>query len=242
MAKMLFGKNAKALESQKKAPVNTGADSASMGMDSENNAALIPGGKTDKVEIELKKVKADIEVSFYLPFAMMGKSSAAVPFPVIDGEGLLTGKVEYKQINLKDKFFTALKKDMKNDAYWKRYKELMIKAGFEMYSSIKNLKDLSEYKAQVAAMPPKKSKTKKIQKMFGSFRAEHLTSEAVFNFAFQCGDKVRTFAEVRGRLFTDDLEMHKIFIKNGYEDMGFIKDSQKPSKEILPKEEEGGEL
>lgn len=238
MAKMLFGKNAKAHESQNEAPVSAGADSASMGMNSENNSALIPGSQTDKIENELKKVKADIEVHFYLPFAMEGKSSASVPYPVLDGKGLLTNDVEYKQIDLKDKFFTALKKDMKNAAYWKRFKELMVGAGFEMYSSIKNLKDLSEYKDQVAALPPKKSKTKKIQKIFGSFRAEHLTSESVFKFAFQCGDKVRTFEEVKGRLFTDDPELHKIFIKNGYEDMGFVRDSQKPSKEILPKEED----
>lgn len=238
MAKLSFGKAANTSKDQKKAPGKPGADSGSMGMNSENNSAIIPGGSKDMIEKEIKKVKADIEVNFYLPFAMMGKSSVSVPFPVLDGDGLLTNEVKHKQIDLKDKFFTALKKDMKNDAYWKRFKELMIGSGFEMYSSIKNLKDLSEYKTQVAALPPKKNKTKKIQKIFGAFRAEHLTSESVFNFAFQCGKKVRTFAEVKGRLFTDDSELHKIFIKNGYEDMGYVRDSQKPSKEILPKEDD----
>lgn len=236
MAKLI--KKADTLNNQKKAPEKSGASSDSVGMSTKNNDALVPGSKEkkkkdEKKKEEVKKVKADIEVSFYLPFAMEGKSNVNVPFPYVDRDGKLTNKVEYKQIELTDKFFTAFKKDMKNSAYWKRYKELMIESGFEMFDSIKNLKELNEFKALEASKPVSVSKEKKRQKVFGAFRPEHLTSESSFAFAFQCDDKVRTFQEVKGRLFTDDPIMHKIFLKNGFEDMGYVKDSQKLSKEII---------
>lgn len=215
-----------------KAPVNPGAGSFSGDQ----------ANKDDESKAEaLKKVKADTEVSFYVPFAPSGKSSISLPHPVVDKDGLLTGEVEHKQIKLKDKFFTVLKKDVSNSSYYKKLKELMVEAGLEMFSTVKNLEELKAYRSLVALKPMSKSKTAKIQKIFGCFNPEHLSSEQNFTLAFNCGDKDRKFVMVKGRLFTSESELHQIFLKNGFEDMGYVKDSVKPSKEILPKEAEEDE-
>ena len=210
---------------KEKAPVNPGADSVSKDQ-----------AKTNE-KVTLKKVNPDKEVSFYVPFAPEGKANIALPHPVLDKDGELTDRIEHKQIRLHDKFFTVLKKDVKNDASWKRMKELFIGQSLEMFSSVKNLTQLKEYRDLVASMPPTKSKVKNTQKIFGAFNPEHLSSELNFTIAFQCGEKARKFRMIKGRLFTSEVEMHKIFLKNGFQDIGYVKDSVKPSFEIKPKEE-----
>lgn len=236
----LFKNNGQATQKKDEAPASAGADSVSEGMSTENNEALIPGGdkgKKDESDKAPKKVKAKSEYYFYWPAAPMGKCSISIPFPVLDKDGAITGRTEHKQVDLKDKFFKVLKKDMKNDDHWREYQKCMKSAGLEMFSEVTNFEELMAYRELLASRPSVEPKKKNAQKVFGAFHPEHLDSETKFVFAFQHGEEVVRVEMVKGKIFTDDSAFHKTILKNGFSDLGHVKDSQKISK-IIEEEKE----
>lgn len=220
-----------AKDSEKKkdeAPVEAGADSVSDGAVENID---------EKGSEKPKNVKAKRTTSFHVPFAPMGSAAVVLPHPEVDKDGNLTGEIIHKQVKLKDQFFSITKKDAENKIYFRRLKSLFEQQGLSLYTTIDNLDDLKKYKENLSAQPKDESKGKKVQKVFGAFHPEHLSSELTFNIAFQYGEKVRTFVMVKGKLFTDDKKLHNIFLKNGFEDLGYVADKQKLSKEILSKKE-----
>lgn len=218
----LFNKNG-SLDARNEAPENSGALLVN------EDAKKIPPGK-----VKSKKVKPDIVISFHLPHAPDGKCNVCIPVPVVNENGELTPEITHQQITLEDGFYTPPKKEQKNTEIWTRFCKLMKDEGWHQHSSILNREELRKYREEIKNKPMTKKEKKRVQKIFGCFNPEHLTSELTFAVSFQFGDIVRTFQMIRGRLFTNDIEIHKIWLKNGFEDIGYVKDSQKISQEISP--------
>lgn len=223
--------SAKDFDKKDEAPEESGADSVK----SEVAETTV---KTEEKSKKQKSVKPKRTVSFHVPFAPMGNAGISLPHPVLDKEGKPTGEIEHKQIKLKDQFFSITKKEADNSAYFAMLKKLFAEQGLQLYTTLDNIEDLKKYRDQKAAEPESSAKAAKRQKVFGAFHPEHVSSELTFNIAFQCGENVRSFMMEKGRLFTKEKALHSIFLKNGFQDLGYVKDSQKLSKEIVPKEED----
>lgn len=225
---------------KKAASGNTGAavvsgDSAN----TKNNDALTGGKASDQIKAtegntltKPEEVIPKRDFYFTLPFAKEGKANVNIPVPLMDENGKFNGKVKETQVELIDGAFKVKKKYMKNAGYWKKFQETMKKSGFVGSSTITNLKEYQEYKKKMKDFPEDEANK---QKILGAIMPEHADSDKVFNSSFQCGDKTRVFKMVKGRLYTDDPALHKIFLKNGFVDIGYVPDTQKVSEEVLPK-------
>lgn len=227
MAKLKTAKES----AREKAPDNTGASSVSEGMATTETAPMGGASSEEKKMAPAKKVTAEVEFTFFWPNAPMGIMNLPVGHPVKNEDGSYGPEVEMKQIKVEDKFYVPGKAVQGKKQYFRAFRKELIKAGFKEYSEIKNLDQLREYnKAQPKADPLAG------RKMYGAFHPEFLDREGKMNIAFNVNGQDKQYEMVEGKLFTPDIRIHKIWLQNGFEDLGYSAEGKKASKEVVRKE------